>query len=419
MREQWKPLPKWPCLPPSTAVAVTPLRNLTGDPEQQSLVDGLTDHLLTDLFRRCRSVLFAWLSAERRWAANLGPPNPPELKYVVFGSVQQGSSHGMLKANLRISDAATADYLWASRYEFRPEDLASIQAEMARQVSRVLHILVLHEVSRRASIIADAALGLRECLARAGAALKGEMCAELSVEAQLWFLAALARDPRNVEALVGVAGTCQHLVGNPWWGDPRSAAAASDLGREAITIALEHEPGDAHAKCVQGMLYSAAGQLEEAASAFRQALAIDEGLAVAHAWGRYNAALLGRAWETPPAVERALHLDRTDRRHGIFFFFGGFAALMLGRMHEAVLLLQKSLERNPTYGAAQLFLMAALSLTGRYSEATLIAESFRQQYLESPADAFELFWLSRSACPTYRAQVYPLFEKIRALGAAS
>ena len=108
MREQWKPLPKWPCLPPSTAVAVTPLRNLTGDPEQQSLVDGLTDHLLTDLFRRCRSVLFAWLSAERRWAANLGPPNPPELKYVVFGSVQQGSSHGMLKANLRISDAATA-----------------------------------------------------------------------------------------------------------------------------------------------------------------------------------------------------------------------------------------------------------------------------------------------------------------------
>jgi hypothetical protein len=44
---------------------------------------------------------------------------------------------------------------------------------------------------------------------------------------------------------------------------------------------------------------------------------------------------------------------------------------------------------------------------------------FREQYLQSPADTFEQFWLSRSASPVYRAQVYPLFEEIRALGAVS
>ena len=63
--------------------------------------------------------------------------------------------------------------------------------------------------------------------------------------------------------------------------------------------------------------------------------------------------------------------------------------------------------------------MAALSLTGRHSEAAWTAESFRQQYPESPANAFEQLWLSRSASPVYRAQVYPLFENIQALGAAS
>jgi hypothetical protein len=114
-----------------------------------------------------------------------------------------------------------------------------------------------------------------------------------------------------------------------------------------------------------------------------------------------------------------MRLNRTDRRESLCFFFRGFAELLLGRTHEAVALLQKALERNPTYGSAQLFLMVALSLTGRHRGAALIAESFRQQYLESPANAFERLWLSRSASPVYRAQVYPLFECIPGLGAAS
>ena len=412
-------LPQWPCMLPSMAVAVAPLRNLTDDSEQQFLVDTFTDRLVADLFRRCRNFTFAWLPSELRWSADLKPPNPSELKYVISGSVQRGGSDGMLKANLRISNAETVDYLWAARQKFRPEDLASIQTEIAHQIVRVLHVLVLHEASRRASLTSDAELGVSECLARAWATFEGELCAELSVEAQQWFLAALARDLRNVEALVGLAVTCQHLVSNPWWCDPRAAAAASDLGCEAVTITLELEPGHAHARCVQGMLYSAAGHLEEAAVALRQALAMDEGLASAHGFSGYNAALLGRASETLRAVERAMRLDRTDRRQGIFFFFAGFAELMLGRTLEAVVLLQKSLERNPTHGGAQLLLMAALGLTGQNREAIGMAESFRQQYSASPAGAFEQLWLSRSTSPIYRARVYPLFEEIRALGAAS
>jgi hypothetical protein len=64
-------------------------------------------------------------------------------------------------------------------------------------------------------------------------------------------------------------------------------------------------------------------------------------------------------------------------------------------------------------------MMVALSLMGRHQGAPLIAESFRQQYPESPANAFERLWLSRSASPIYRAQVFPLFEKIQALSATS
>jgi TolB-like protein len=113
--ESRKSLPQWPCLLSNIAVAVAPLRNLTGDSEQQCLVEGFTDRLLTDLFRHCRGFSFSWLPVERRWRPNLSPPNPSELKYVMSGSIQQGSSRGTLRANIRISDAGSADYLSACR----------------------------------------------------------------------------------------------------------------------------------------------------------------------------------------------------------------------------------------------------------------------------------------------------------------
>jgi TolB-like protein len=69
-------------------VAVTPLRNLTGDPEKQYLVESFTDRLVVDLFRHCRGLSLVWAADERRSSGTLVPPNPPALEYVVYGSVR-------------------------------------------------------------------------------------------------------------------------------------------------------------------------------------------------------------------------------------------------------------------------------------------------------------------------------------------
>ena len=114
-----------------------------------------------------------------------------------------------------------------------------------RMVSREVHILLLEAVSLRALINSGAEFGVNECLSRAATAFQGQMQAEITAEARQWFLLRSPRDPCNTEALVGQARTCQQLVTNPRWGDPYAAAAASDLGREAIAIALELVPGHA------------------------------------------------------------------------------------------------------------------------------------------------------------------------------
>jgi TolB-like protein len=402
----------WRCLLSSIAVGVAPLRNLTGDTEQENLLDAFTSNLAADLTHHGRGFSLRRLAKEPA-----SPTEQPEseVKYFVTGSAQRGTPGG-LRINVRITDAATSEYLWARRFEFEADEAAPVQAKIIRRISRELHILLLQQEVGRVVCELGSGHELNECLSSAATALEGELRPDLTAQAQRWYLAALADDPRNVEALVGLARTCQELVSNPWWGDPLAASVASDLGREVVAIALKLAPGAADAHCVQGMLYSAAGKLDEAALAFDRALAMDQGLAIAHGFAAYNAAFLGSAGHTLPAIERAMRLDQADRRHSIWFFFGGFAELLIGRTEASIALLRKSLELNSSYGSARMFLIAALSLSGQNREAAAAAASFRQQYPDGPAGACEQLWLSRSRSATYRAQILPVFEIIRSLG---
>ena len=406
---------RWPCLLPNISVAVAPLRNLTGDPGHQYLFEGFTDDLVTDLLEHGRGLSVKHVEDVQNLLSHSNPTPDLGFEYIVSGSAQLGAS-GALRVNIRIMHAATAEYRWAGRHEFGPSELAAGQTEVTRRISRELHVLALQEASRQAFANFGGELGLSDCLSRGATAFRGDVRPDQIIEAQRWYLAALSRDPHNVEALAGLAFTCQHVVGQPWWADADTVAGLSDLGREAVAIALELAPGHATARCIQGMLLSAAGQLEEAASAFDQALTVDPDLAIAHSFSGYNAAFLGHAERTIPAIERAMRLDHTERRHSIFLFFGGFAELLLGRTESAISLLRKSLDRNPAYGSAQLFLMAALLLVGRKSEAARVATAFREQYPESRANDLEQLWLSRSAFATYRAQIDPVFQKIRSFG---
>ena len=351
----------WPCLLSSIAVGVAPLRNLTGDTAQQNLLDTFTSDLAADLTWHGRGFSLRRLAKE---PANLAEGPESDVKYFVTGSAQRASP-GMLRVNVRITDASTSEYLWARRFEFDADDAVPMQAKIIRRISRELHILLLQQEVGRVVCELGAGHELNECLSSAATALEGELRPDLTAEAQRWYLAALADDPRNVEALVGLARTCQELVSNPWWGDPLAASVASDLGREVVAIAVNLAPGAADAHCVQGMLHSAAGKLDEAALAFERALAMDQGLAIAHGFAAYNAAFLGNAGDTLPAIERAMRLDQADRRHSIWFFFGGFAELLMGRTDASIALLRKSLERNSSYGSARMFLIAALSLRAR------------------------------------------------------
>lgn len=409
------PKSRWPRLLPSVEVALVPLRNLSGDANQQHLLDAFTDDLVTDFVQDGFGLSLKRITHERAQFHNPAATAEPGIEYLIEGTLQRNTS-GMLRMDLQIRDTAGIGRGWAGRYEFSPEELRSIQVKITQRISRELHLLVLQQASRRAVGTFDREFGIDECLSRAMDAMNGSITLELTAEAQNWIFVALATDARNVEALTGLALTCQHLVSNPWWSDRYAVPALSDLGRRAATIALDLAPGNAVARCVHGMLLSAAGRLEEAEQDEEQALSTDPELGVARAFLGYNAAFLGHPEQTLPAVERAMRLDQTDRRYSIFYFFGGFAELLLGRSEAAIGFLHKSLERNPAYGSAQLLTIAALLQLGRNRDAARATTEFREQFPAARTSDFEQLWVARSTNPVYRAQANPIFEKMRSLG---
>ena len=140
--------PQWPCLLPSIAVAIAPMRNLTGDSDRQRLVEAFTDDLVTDLLRQGRGLSLKPLKSEQPKMAKLSrpPASEREYDYVVTGSAQCGN-RDTLRVNMRIVDAATSEFVWAGRHQFRPEELAPIQTRITRRISRELHVLLLQAAS--------------------------------------------------------------------------------------------------------------------------------------------------------------------------------------------------------------------------------------------------------------------------------
>jgi TolB-like protein len=228
----------WPCVLPRFAVGVRPIINLTGDAAYEHLADAFTQDLITDVLRRNAG------GFDIKW-----PPAHGEMRsrgatewcdYVVAGSFQC-SGPGVLRVNIRITDQVQSKYLWAGRHEVRPEELPLLQTRITARISRELCLVLLKMASQdEGPSVIDGA----ECLRKAQAALgKAEAGPESVIDAQRWFLAAVAADPHDVEALRGLAMSCRHLVDNPSWADARTRASASYLEGQLVHIGRALAPG--------------------------------------------------------------------------------------------------------------------------------------------------------------------------------
>ena len=125
---------------PRLSIVVLPFANLSGDPEQDYFVDGVTESLTTDLSRIGGSLVIGRHTAftYKGKAIDLKQIGRElKIRYVLEGSVQ--SSGNRLRVNVQLLDAQSANHIWAERFEKHVTDLFEMQDEIVARLANTLN----------------------------------------------------------------------------------------------------------------------------------------------------------------------------------------------------------------------------------------------------------------------------------------
>ena len=136
--------------PPRLSIVVLPFANLSGDPEQDYFVDGVTESLTTDLSRISGSFVIARNTAftYKGKAVDVKQIGRElNVRYVLEGSVQRGGNR--LRVNVQLVDAETGTHLWADRFDKPLADLFDMQDEIVSRLANALDAQLIEAEARR------------------------------------------------------------------------------------------------------------------------------------------------------------------------------------------------------------------------------------------------------------------------------
>jgi len=121
------------------SIAVLPFTNISSDPEQQYLSDGITEDIITELSRYrelqviARNSSFQYRDKSmdmKRIGRELG------VEYLVEGSLRKVGDR--LRITAQLIEADTGSHVWANRYDRRLEEVFAIQDEVTQTIAATL-----------------------------------------------------------------------------------------------------------------------------------------------------------------------------------------------------------------------------------------------------------------------------------------
>ncbi len=133
-------------LPDAPSFAVMPFMNMSEDPKQEFLSDGITENIITalskvrDLFVISRQSTFSYKGKPvkvKQVAEELG------VRYVLEGSVQRSGDR--IRITAQLIDALTGHHLWSERYERDLKDTFALQDEITLKIVNAMAKKVLIE----------------------------------------------------------------------------------------------------------------------------------------------------------------------------------------------------------------------------------------------------------------------------------
>ncbi len=128
-------------LPDRPSIAVLPFENMSGDPGQEHLVEGITEGIITalsripNLFVVARTSTFAYKGKDvpvRRVAEDLG------VRYVLEGSMQR--TNDRIRITTQLIDALSGYHVWAQEYDRDFNDILDLQDDINQRIMTEIEV---------------------------------------------------------------------------------------------------------------------------------------------------------------------------------------------------------------------------------------------------------------------------------------
>ncbi|HSS45647.1 MAG TPA: protein kinase [Thermoanaerobaculia bacterium] len=342
-------------------LAVLPLANLSGDPEQDYFADGMTEAVITDLAKiKAMKVISRTSVMPYRNSKKSMREIASELKAaaVIEGSVMRSADR--VRITVQLIDASSDQHLWAESYERDLKNVFALQGEVAQAIAqRVRAVMTPQEQARLVQKrpvdpeVYELYLRGRHIMMRGGL--------EDVRKAIEYFQSGLAKDPKNALIYTGLADAYIEKMSDVH----ESPVEATAKARAAAMKALELDESLAEAHTSLGSIklfydWDWTGGEKE----LRRAIELDPGYSEAYRMYGAYLTMVGRQPEAVPYFEKAHKLNP-------LYPVGGYSYFMGHKYDEAIEQYRKSLEVEP--GAMMYFgLVLALAEKGDY--ATAISE---------------------------------------------
>ena len=350
------------------ALAVFPFENLSRDPENEYLSDGIPGSLINILATVPRLRVIAQSTVFRYKGQRIDPQavgRELNVRAVLTGRMMQ--SGGFLRIGTELVDVATGAQLWGAQFDRKPGDIFVIQDEISNEISARLRLqLTRAEKKRLIKRHTEDAEAYRLYLK--GRHHWNRWTEEGFYKAIGYFQQAVEKDPSYALAYAGLADSYV-LLG---WNSYLAPKDAFPRGKAAAITALQLDQGlgEAHTPLAAALwLYD--WQWQDAQTEFKRSLELNPAYPTANHWHAEYVMTMGRQVEAIAKMKNSQELDPLSLIINVAI---GWAFYMARRYDEAIEQLLRTAELDPNYPVTYWILGLVYRITGRYELAIAAGE---------------------------------------------
>jgi serine/threonine protein kinase/tetratricopeptide (TPR) repeat protein len=342
------------------SLAVLPFENVSRDPENEYLSDGIAGSLINNLATVPKLRVMAQSTVFRYKGRAIDPQavgRELNVRAVLTGRVMQ--SGGALRIGTELVDVATGSQLWGAQFDRKPGDIFVIQDEISNEISGKLRLqLTRAEKKRLIRRHTEDAEAYRLYLQ--GRHHWNRWTEEGFYKAIGYFQQAVEKDPGYALAYTGVAESYV-LLG---WNSYLPPKDAFPKGKAAATIALRLAPdlGEAHTP-LAASLWLHDWHWPEAQAEFQRSLALNPTYPTANHWYAEYTMTMGRQVDSIAKMKNSQELDPLSLIINVAI---GWASYMARRYDQAIEQLLRTAELDPNYPVTYWILGLLYRIAGRY-----------------------------------------------------